>query len=67
MLQRELVTFGDCDIGRGFVMYDEETIQTIYNEHRGGEIYAKDENSGQSIGDKLYSKQKDIQDHISRI
>jgi len=42
------------------VMYDEETIQTIYNENRGGEIYAKDEATGQSIGDKLYSKQKEI-------
>ena len=42
------------------VMYDEETIQTIYNEHRGGEIYAKDKETGQSIGDKLFSKTKDL-------
>jgi cytochrome c oxidase accessory protein FixG len=43
------------------VMYDEETIQTIYNAQRGGEIYAKDPATGQPIGEKLYSKQKDIQ------
>ncbi len=27
------------------VMYDEETIQTIYNTHRGGHIYAKDQHT----------------------
>jgi cytochrome c oxidase accessory protein FixG len=43
------------------VMYDEDTIQTIYNTHRGGEIYALDEKTGQPIGEMLYKKQKELQ------
>ncbi len=44
------------------VMYDEETIQTIYNSKRGGEIYARDPKTGQPIGEKLFSKQKEIRE-----
>jgi len=36
------------------VMYDEETIQTIYNTHRGGHIYANDQHT------KLVDTQKDL-------
>ena len=36
------------------VMYDEETIQTIYNTHRGGHIYDTDQHT------KLVNTQKDL-------
>jgi len=36
------------------VMYDEETIQTIYNTHRGGHIYAEDQHT------KLAKNQKEL-------
>lgn len=36
------------------VMYDEETIQTIYNTHRGGHIYAEDQQT------KLVNTQKEL-------
>ncbi|MCH9813206.1 MAG: cytochrome c oxidase accessory protein CcoG [Epsilonproteobacteria bacterium] len=36
------------------VMYDEETIQTIYNTHRGGHIYADDQQT------KLVNTQKEL-------
>jgi cytochrome c oxidase accessory protein FixG len=36
------------------VMYDEETIQTIYNTHRGGHVYAEDQHT------KLAKNQKEL-------
>jgi len=36
------------------VMYDEETIQTIYNTHRGGHVYSEDQQS------KLVDSRKDL-------
>jgi cytochrome c oxidase accessory protein FixG len=36
------------------VMYDEETIQTIYNTHRGGHVYSEDQQS------KLVETQKEL-------
>ena len=36
------------------VLYDDDTIMAIYDEHRGGKIYSDDK-------EKMYTKQKDLQ------
>jgi cytochrome c oxidase accessory protein FixG len=36
------------------VLYDDDTVMAIYDEHRGGKIYSNDK-------EKMYTKQKDLQ------
>jgi cytochrome c oxidase accessory protein FixG len=41
------------------VLYDEHTVMALYDEHRGGKIYADDEHGGHT---KLVTKQKDLKE-----
>ncbi len=42
------------------VMYDEETIQAVYDKARGGQIYKEDERTEVSIGEKLVHNKKEL-------
>jgi len=42
------------------VMYDEETIQAVYDESRGGIIYEHDPQSGVALDNKLVKNQKEL-------
>ncbi len=42
------------------VMYDEETIQAVYDKARGGKIYKEDERTEVSVGEKLVHSKKEL-------